>query len=79
MRARARLFDDASPFLQFALDEPAVILGRACNNFGADARETLAGFGLRDAFDDRRANRCALPLRACELSAVLSVTSFRSE
>ena len=47
MRARARLLDEARPFLQFAFDEPAELLGRARNDFGADTGETLAGFGLR--------------------------------
>ncbi len=53
MCARARLLDEARPFLQFAFDEPAVLLGRTRHDFGADTRETLTGFGLRDAFDDR--------------------------
>ena len=57
MRARTRLLDDARPFLQFAFDEPPVLLGRARHDFGADAREALAGFGLRDAFDDRVVTR----------------------
>jgi hypothetical protein len=67
MRAGTRLFDEARPFLQFALDEPAELLGRARDDFGTDAGETLAGFGLRDAFDDRvverrhdRAGRCGV-------------------
>ena len=59
MRARAGLLDDARPFLQLALDEPAVLLGRARHDFGADAGETLAGFRLRDAFDDRVVRRRA--------------------
>ncbi len=78
MRAGTRLLDEARPFLEFAFDEP-VILERVRHDFGADAGETLVGFGLGDAFDDRRANRSAPPLRASGLSAVLCVTSFRSE
>ena len=71
MRARARLLDDARPFLQFALDEPAKLVGRTAYDFGADTGETLAGFGLRDAFDDRADMRRAF---ASALSRRLDVS-----
>jgi hypothetical protein len=67
MRAGTRLLDDTRPFLQFALDEPVELVGRARDDFGADTGESLAGFGLCDAFDGRVVRRRAFASAARRL------------